>query len=255
MDLNFTNIIAYFIIYSFLGWVLESVYKTLYQKKLVNSGFLYGPFCPIYGFGAIIMYLFLDEVANKPIITFCLGFVILSIWEYVVATILEKIFNTKYWDYSNNMFNLNGKVCLLNSIFWGILAVIFIDIVHPFVENGLAKVEPELILKLDIIIIIIMLIDEAISVKTVIGMKYKLKRVEEINLKIKEKLEEIKQVGKGIEIKTDSLEKVVDELKLKRDRIIRRSYRYICRIKRAFPTIKSEQITKLLNQRKENLKK
>ena len=111
MDLNFTNIIAYFIIYSFLGWVLESVYKTLYQKKLVNSGFLYGPFCPIYGFGAIIMYLFLDEVANKPIITFCLGFVILSIWEYVVATILEKIFNTKYWDYSNNMFNLNEEVC------------------------------------------------------------------------------------------------------------------------------------------------
>lgn len=256
MDINqLIILLAYFIIYSFFGWLLESLYKTYLQKKPVNSGFIFGPFCPIYGFGAIILYLTLDGFKSNFVIVFLIGLVIFSIWECLVGYLLEKIFNTKYWDYSNNMFNLNGKVCLLNSIFWGILAVIFIDIVHPFVENGLAKIEPELILKLDIIIIIIMLIDEAISVKTVIGMKYKLKRVEEINLKIKEKLEEIKQVGKGIEIKTDSLEKVVDELKLKRDRIIRRSYRYICRIKRAFPTIKSEQITKLLNQRKENLKK
>lgn len=116
----------YFFIYSFIGWVLESVYKTIYEKKLVNSGFLYGPFCPIYGLGALIMYAFLSGYNDNPLHVFVIGFVILSIWEYIVAWAIEKVLHEKYWDYSNNKFNINGRVCLLNSLFWGILGVIYI---------------------------------------------------------------------------------------------------------------------------------
>lgn len=255
MEVNFIDLITYFIVYSFLGWVLESVFKTIALRKPVNSGFLYGPFCPIYGFGAIIMYLFLEDVSNKPFITFCLGFVVLSIWEYMVGTVLEKLFKTKYWDYSDHKFNLSGRVCLTNSIFWGILGVMFIDIIHPLVQEGLAQINPNLILKVDILVVVIMLIDEVVSIRAVLGMKDKLKRVEELNERIREKLEEIKQKSRDIELKNESLQLVVKDLKQKRDRIIRNSYRYIQRIKRAFPTMKSEQITKFLNQKVEVFRK
>lgn len=255
MENNLINLVTYFIIYSFFGWVLESVVKTIALRKPVNSGFLYGPFCPIYGFGAIIMYLFLEDVSNKPIVTFCLGFVVLSIWEYAVGTLLEKLFHTKYWDYSDHKFNLSGRVCLTNSIFWGILGVVFIDIIHPLIQSGLDKINPEWILIADIVIILMILIDVIISVNIVLGMKDKIKRVEELNEKIKEKLEEIKQKGKDLEIKNESLQAVVDDLKKRRDRIIRHSYRYVYRIKKAFPTMKSEQITNFLNQKIEPFKR
>ena len=127
------KIILYFIIYSFLGWVLESVYKSIGQRKLVNSGFLHGPFCPIYGFGAVIMFLFLNKFTNNIVLLFIMGFFILSIWEYIVGFILEKTFNTKYWDYSNNKFNIQGRVCLKNSLFWGALGVIFTTYIHPYI--------------------------------------------------------------------------------------------------------------------------
>lgn len=122
------KLLSYFIIYSFVGWILESVYKSIVQKKIVNSGFLYGLYCPIYGFGALIMMLFLEGFKQNLILVFLIAFVVLSIWEYMVGCYLERVFKTKYWDYSNNKFNIKGRVCLLNSIFWGGLGVVFVRI-------------------------------------------------------------------------------------------------------------------------------
>lgn len=105
------NVILYFIIYSFLGWCLESVYKTIIFKKPTNSGFLYGPFCPMYGIGAVIM-LYASKLSNNIFITFIMATLIFTAWEYIVAVILEKLFKTKYWDYSNLRFNFQGRICL-----------------------------------------------------------------------------------------------------------------------------------------------
>ena len=99
IDINIFQLITYFIIYSFLGWVMESIVRTIAEKKIINTGFLYGPFCPIYGFGAIIMLLFLKTFDKNWIILFLASFVILSLWEYLVGVLLEKMFHTKYWDY------------------------------------------------------------------------------------------------------------------------------------------------------------
>ena len=123
--------LAYIIVYSFLGWVLESVYKTILGKQLVNSGFLRGPVCPIYGLAAAIMLLTLKSLENNVILLFIVSFFCLSIWEYIVGLFLEKLFKTKYWDYSNLKFNIHGRVCLKNSMYWGVLGVAFIKIIHP----------------------------------------------------------------------------------------------------------------------------
>ena len=128
------KIIFYFIIYSFLGWCLESVYKTIIFKKPTNSGFLYGSFCPMYGIGAVMMIV-LSKLSDNIIIIFLLSFVLFSVWEYIVAVILEKCFKTKYWDYSELKFNIKGRICLKNSFYWGLLGVILIYAIQPILER------------------------------------------------------------------------------------------------------------------------
>ena len=114
MEFNWFDILTYFIIYSFLGWIMESIFRSIAEKKLINTGFLRGPFCPIYGFGAIIMFIFLESLQNKPIILFIVSVIVLTAWEYIVGVLLEKIFKTKYWDYSEHKFNFQGRICLTN---------------------------------------------------------------------------------------------------------------------------------------------
>ena len=121
MNIKLFEIATYFILYSFLGWIMESIFRSICERKLINTGFLRGPFCPIYGIGSIIMFLFLENFADSPILLFFIAMVILTIWEYIVGVILEKIFNTKYWDYSDHKFNFQGRICLTNSIYWGVL--------------------------------------------------------------------------------------------------------------------------------------
>ena len=140
-DVYLIKLIAYFIIYSFFGWVMESVLKTYLQKKPVNSGFLYGPFCPIYGFGAIFMFLFLQGFKDSIILLFIIAFFSLSIWEYIVGWLLEKIFHTKYWDYSDHKINFQGRICLTNSIFWGLLGILFVKYLHPFIQKIMEQID------------------------------------------------------------------------------------------------------------------
>ena len=121
MNFQIFELLTYFIIYSFAGWVMESIFRSICEKKFINTGFLKGPFCPIYGIGAIIIYVFLSGFKDNIFLLFLMGFIVLSIWEYIVGVLLEKVFNTKYWDYSDHKFNFQGRVCLTNSIYWGFL--------------------------------------------------------------------------------------------------------------------------------------
>lgn len=251
MEINFLNLVACFIIYSFAGWLLESVYKTILQRKLVNSGFLNGPFCPIYGIGALIMILVLGEFKNNIILLFIMAFIILSIWEYIVGFLLEKIFKTKYWDYSRLKFNINGRVCLKNSIYWGILGVLFIDFINPFINKELSLIDNKIIFYACLIIGICMLIDCIISIISIVQIDNALKYIEELNEQIRDKLEEVKIITKTIDKSKGSIQSIIDKLNKKREKFIKKLYKRIYRLKRAFPTMKSEKITELLNNKLE----
>ena len=147
------KIIFYFIIYSFLGWCLESIYKTIIVRKPVNSGFLYGPFCPMYGIGAVIMLL-ASRLSNNIFIIFLLAVAIFTVWEYIVAVVLEKLFKTKYWDYSDLKFNFQGRICLKNSIYWGILGVLLIFIIQPSIESLVNLIPEGILLYINIMLVI-----------------------------------------------------------------------------------------------------
>lgn len=257
MTIDTINILTYFIIYSFLGWLLESIVKTFIEKRLVNSGFLHGPLCPIYGMGAIIMYLGLSYFKAYPVLVFISAFFILSIWEYIVGFGLEKMFNTKYWDYTNNRFNIKGRVCLMNSIFWGILGVVYIYIINPFVESKITLIPKSILIYILIIVYAYVIVDAVISIVKVKNITIKFNKIKEIGEIIKDKLESLENI-KNAEMKQNSIEslqKVIDELKLKQNRLKQKLYRHTYRLKKAFPTMKSEVITEILNEKIKSLKR
>ena len=251
------ELLTYLIVYSFLGWIVESLYISILKKKLVNSGFLHGPFCPIYGIGALIMFLFLKGYKENPILIFFLAFVVLTIWEYAVGVFLEKVFKTKYWDYSNNKYNFQGRICLLNSFFWGVLGIVFIYFIHPFIQKQISVIDTKILIVLDIAILIYLTIDCIISCVKVFKIEQTLQKIEELNIKIKEKVEELKGIKENLDKKerTEYIERIIADLKKKQERRKRKLYYEVCRLKKAFPTIKSENITKVLSDKVEKIKK
>lgn len=255
MEAKIFEILTYFIIYSFLGWIMESIVRSISERKMINTGFLKGPVCPIYGIGAIIMLLFLERYQSKPILLFFIAIIVLTTWEYVVGVLLEKIFHTKYWDYSDQKFNFQGRICLINSICWGILGVIFVKYIHPFVKDLVFKVDIKLLHYIISIVAILLLADLIVTIIKVKNIKMTLKKVEEINKEIKEKLNEIKKLTKETNksedkiIKTENVKKLVRKLKRKRDRITLSLYKNVYRLKKAFPDINTKEITEILNKK------
>ena len=248
-SIQILRLLLYFIIYSFFGWVLESIFKSILQRKIVNSGFLYGPICPIYGFGVIIMLLFLNKFKYNLVLLFLAGFIVLSVWEYIVGALLEKKFNTKYWDYSNNFLNIKGRVCLMNSIFWGILGVIFTLYIHPSVERCVLHISNKTLIYTDIILVIIIIIDCIVTTIKVQSIDIKLQKIRELGELIKEKLKELKETKSDAKDKIRDIENIIEDLKYRQAILRLKIYRQARRLKKAFPTMKSEKITQFLNQK------
>lgn len=126
-----TLLFLYFIWYSFLGWVMETIYCSALQGHFVLRGFLKGPICPIYGVGALLMVLFLRRFTGNVAVFFLVSVVTMSAWEYLVGWLLDVTTHIKYWDYSDKKFNLHGRICLQNSLYWGIVAYAAIYWIHP----------------------------------------------------------------------------------------------------------------------------
>ena len=122
-----------FIIYTFLGWVLEVAFIFIRTKRFVNRGFLIGPACPIYGFGALIMMFYLTQYKDEPFTVFIMGAFICSTLEYITSYIMEKIFKARWWDYSDKKFNVNGRICLTYAFLFGLCGVIMICFTNPII--------------------------------------------------------------------------------------------------------------------------
>lgn len=260
MDNKLMELMIYFILYSFLGWVMESIFRSICERKVINTGFLRGPFCPIYGIGATIMFLFLEGVADKPIALFFIAIIVLTAWEYVVGVFLEKVFHTKYWDYSNHKINFQGRICLTNSLFWGILGVLFVKYIHPFVQEIIGKIDTSLLNYVLAILFTVFVMDTVVSIIHVKSIKSTLENIEKINKEIKEKLKEIRALKKEKEkeekqIATENIQQMIEKLKKKRNRITLHLYRNVHRLKKAFPAINTAEITQVLNQKIEGRKK
>ena len=127
--------LLFFYLYCFLGWVWESCYVSLKQRRWVNRGFLHGPLLPIYGFGAVLILWATLPVRGSLALIFLLGMAAASALEYVTGAAMEALFKVRYWDYSNQPFNLNGHICLACSLAWGAFSILLVRVLHPPLED------------------------------------------------------------------------------------------------------------------------
>ena len=147
---KFQCYLTYFFIFSFVGWLLETIYSYFVLGYFANRGFLFGPLCPIYGFGGLILIIFLEDFKKHPVQLFFVAIIVFSIFEYIIGYGLDALYNLWLWDYRNEFFNLNGRICLFYSIAWGVVALAFNYILFPIFKNFLTFLSAKIPIKLQI---------------------------------------------------------------------------------------------------------
>ena len=129
------NWLLWLVFYSFLGWAYESVLFTIVFRQWTNRGFLHGPLCPIYGTAAVLVIALLYGRKKNVCFLFFVGMVMATGLEYITSVVLEFFFDTRWWDYSARMFNIQGRVCLLGAAVFGTMVVLLARVMHPLVEK------------------------------------------------------------------------------------------------------------------------
>ncbi|MCD8019227.1 MAG: putative ABC transporter permease [Clostridiales bacterium] len=172
--------IIFFYIYSFCGWIFESSYVSIRGKKLVNRGFLKGPFLPIYGSGAVIMLYVSEPFQTNIPAMFVMGMVGATLLELVTGMIMEELFKVRYWDYSKVRFNFGGYICLSSSLAWGAFTVGLNELLHPFMADLVSAVPDLLRQGIVTLVSIFLAVDVTTSVKAALDFRRALESVEEM---------------------------------------------------------------------------
>ena len=182
-----------FFFYCFCGWVWESCYVSVCQRRWVNRGFLRGPLLPIYGSGAIIILFATLPAAGNLWLVWLLGMLAATALEYVTGAVMESLFKVRYWDYSKQKFNLNGYICLSSSIAWGFFSILLVRFIHPPVGRLLADVPAWLVDPLALALTALFTVDVVQSVQAALDLR-------EVLSKLTEENEELRRLAKRAEV-------------------------------------------------------
>lgn len=284
MPQSFYDVVWIFIIYAFIGWCTEVAYAALDQGKFVNRGFLNGPYCPIYGCGVLIVVALLTPLKSNILILFLGSFFLTSALEFVTGFLLEKLFHNKWWDYSNQPFNIMGYVCPKFSVLWGLACTFVILIVHPAIYKFIHIIPKIAGILLISTIMILFIVDLIVTVSTIIKFNRRLRLMNEIAAKLKDLSNEIGEnvyegVTGALEYKDKLEEKHADwmeemeerkekftenfnekkekerqELQNKYNELMNYRSRISTRLMKAFPGMKSRNDNDILEKLKENMK-
>ncbi len=178
--------ILYFFFYSAAGWLFESTYCSIGERKLINRGFLTGPMCPIYGTGATVMAVLLyNPFRDKPMLVFLLGMVLCDIVEYLTSFFMEKLFNARWWNYEGELLNINGRICLKHTLYWGVASILFVKVVHPRILTIFAGIPDKYIIIITTAVLAVFVIDVAFAAVKAVGIN-----------KLRHQLAELKRITK-----------------------------------------------------------
>ena len=161
LSLKIQNLLIYYFICSILGWIMEVLYAYTVFGTFVDRGFLYGPMCPIYGWGAVAMVLVTEKIRKKKVNTleiFLIVTAIFTILEYLTSLVLELIFNLRWWDYSNYFLNINGRVCLIFSIFFGFMGIVFVKKIYSRIQRLIKNIRKKISVKMLWVILISLIV-------------------------------------------------------------------------------------------------
>ena len=205
-----------FLTYSFAGWCMEVIGKLIQYKRFINRGFLVGPYCPIYGTGALLITIFLTKYVDDLVALFVMSSIFGAVLEYFTSYIMEKIFKTRWWDYSTHKYNLNGRISLTTTLGFGALGVILIHFLNPFFEKVMGLF-PDLVLTIvSIVLAVIILTDIIISFNVISNIKRvdlsdAIDTTDEITAKVKEILRSKSLLNKRLVIAFPNLKVKIPE--------------------------------------------
>lgn len=221
-----------FISYAFLGWCMEVTCKFIQYKKFINRGFLIGPYCPIYGWGALAITILLKRYMEDPLVLFVMSTLICSIIEYLTSYFMEKKYHARWWDYSNKKFNINGRICLETLIPFGILGVAIMYGTNPILFKLYNQI-PQLVINiLTVILFIGFIVDNIISSNIISSINVEENKLikdntEEITEKIKQVLRQKSWLHrrlinaypglKDIKVKIKKVEEKIDERRKRKE--------------------------------------
>lgn len=174
MQYSLTQWLLFFFLYCFLGWIWECLYVSIYEKRWINRGFLHGPMVPIYGFGAIIVLLVTSPVRDSIPMIFLAGMTSSTVLEYGTGVVMQRLFQARYWDYSRNCFNLNGYICPICSLGWGIFSVVQIKILHPLIEGAVLDIPVAAASLAGVALVTIYVIDTTLSIRSALHLQEKI---------------------------------------------------------------------------------
>ena len=221
-------LLLYFFFYSFLGWLMETCYCSLHERRLVPRGFLYGPICPIYGCGVVLMILFFTPLKGCLPLFYVVAVVVMTSWEYFVAWLLEVTTHVRYWDYSSSRFNIKGRVCLWVALVWGALSYVVIFWIHPAVQGLYQRIPQWLVNALCIVLGALLLADLVLTIRQLALVSKLMKSVTAAGEALQV------QLALGRAELADKLDEQADELRRRRREQLLRLEKYTRRFRRHY---------------------
>jgi len=198
--ITFNKLFLLFISCSFIGWILECLLLLYQEKRLINRGFLTGPVIPLYGFGAVSIVYLLSTFKDNPIMLFFTATILSAVIEYLTSVILEKVFNTRWWDYSNEKYNINGRLNIVTLVAFGFFGLILIYVYNPLFNKVLSLIPENIVYIITFVLFIIFLIDSSLSLMVAYNLKKE-------SMNKKEDLRKIDSTEKMIELKQEVIKK------------------------------------------------
>lgn len=186
--------LIFFYIYCFLGWCFESAFVSIKSRKLVNRGFMRGPFLPLYGCGAMMMYVVSLPFQSNIILTYIAGVIGATALEYITGVLMETLFKVRYWDYSSQPFNFQGQICLRSSIAWGFLTILMTRVIHKPIERAVMSIPMNVLSYVTIAVTIYMVADFTLSFKAALDLRdimVKMEKVKEEMVRMQRRLDVI----------------------------------------------------------------
>lgn len=273
-----------FMVYAFAGWCTEVAYAGLNKGEFVNRGFLNGPYCPIYGFGVLIVVIVLTPLKGNLLFLFLGSVLLTTLLEYLTGLVLEKVFGNKWWDYSDLPFNIQGYVCLKFSILWGLGCMFIMTVIHPGIYKMIQWIPQKMGIGILVVFFIAFVIDAVVTINTILKFNRKIKMLEDVAGKmhrlsdeigediferVSDLMEKAEEMEEYLEEKRVDAQEYMDEKRadVQEARIrlesVRKEYRTLLadkqkgfrRLAKAFPNMTSKEHDKALQHYKEYLQK
>lgn len=240
MYLTLAKLFLNFLIYSFGGYIMEIIVCSFAYKKLVNRGFLFGPICPIYGVGGLLVSYGLSNYVDNPILVFVMGLLITSGVEYYTSYIFEKVFHNKWWDYSKRPDNINGRICLGNCFGFGVGALLIIYVFQPLITTFINWLPSKLIIIFSTTCFVLLIIDLISSSIIAYNLRTRIIVAEEL------KHDKLKNLPKMIEKKYHDQ---ITKIRFKTNRILKNYPNMAVELRKELETVK-KMVIDLKNEKK-----